>query len=226
MKISVIIPAFNEEKYIKRCLIALINQEVKANEIIVIDNNSTDQTTIIAKSLGVNVISEKNQGMIYARNCGFNYASYEIIARCDADVIVSSEWIKKIKNNFKKGSVDALSGPITYIDSPINFKTHLPSHLYLKTLKLFTNGKGFLIGPNMIITKNIWGKVKARVSLDDTKVHEDIDLSLNILRVGGKIGYDKTLVVESSARRMVHKPQSFFFEYPTRMLKTFWINRN
>jgi len=207
MKVSVVIPAFNEEKYIKRCLLSIINQE-------------------IAKSLGVTVIFEKVQGMIFARNSGFNYAVNEIVARCDADVIVTPDWIKKIKLNFSKNKIDALSGPISYIDSPLILKTSMPSQIYLKSLKLFTKGKVFLIGPNMIITKNIWEKVKLNVSLDDSSVHEDIDLSLNIIKAGGIIGYDRSLVVESSARRIVSNPQSFFGEYSARLLKTFWLNRN
>ena len=223
MKISIVIPAFNEEKYIGSCLKSINNQEVKADEIIVVDNNSTDNTPKVAKHFRVKVIKEDMQGLIFARNKGFNSARYEIIARCDADVTVPSNWVKRIKYNFETQKIDALSGPILYCDSII--KSTLPSRIYSESLKLLLNGNRVLFGPNMAITKTIWKTVNPLVNLNDSLVHEDIDLSINILRVKGKIKYDPLLIVKTSARRIKEKPMSFFVEYPTRLLKTFRVNR-
>lgn len=225
MKISIIIPTFNEEKYIEKCLKSIISQTISANEIIVIDNNSTDKTKIISDKLKVNVIKERKQGMIHARNKGFNAAKHEIIARCDADCIVPKDWVEKILKNFANGGIDALSGPVVYHDSFLKSASIHPSHLYLESLRLFSKGNRYLVGPNMAITKNIWDKVKNFVNLDDSKVHEDIDLSLKIVKVGGKIGYDNTLIVKSSSRRILKRPESFFLEYPARFVKTFLINK-
>ena len=94
------IPAYNEGKYIKRALKSVINQQIEADEIIVVDNNSTDRTSEIAKKLGVKVIRERKQGMTPARDRGFNEAKYDIIARIDADVAVPPDWIKKIEKEF------------------------------------------------------------------------------------------------------------------------------
>ena len=57
--ISVIIPVFNEEKFLPRCLESLKNQKFKYFEIIVVDNNSTDKTAEIAKKFNVILVSEK-----------------------------------------------------------------------------------------------------------------------------------------------------------------------
>lgn len=225
MKVSVIIPAYNEEKFIGKCLKSLLSQEVLADEIIVIDNNCSDKTCLIAKELGVITIKETKQGMIHARNCGFNMAKNEIIARCDADTILPKNWIKTIIKNFENKKIDALSGPIIYHDSFLKSASIHPSHLYLESLKLFSHGNRYLVGPNMVITKKIWQKVKNKVNLDKTNVLEDIDLSLNITRIGGKIGYDNKLVVKSSSRRIINRPDSFFIEYPARMVKTFLVNK-
>ncbi len=225
MKVSVIIPAFNEEEFIGRCLGALIGQIEPADEIIVIDNNSSDNTSKICRRFDIKVVKEKTQGMIYARNRGFNEAKNNIIARVDADVIVPFNWIKLIKENFKKKEIDALSGPVRYADSALIVNTPIPSKVYLESLRIINKGKRFLQGPNMVITKIIWTKVKDKVTLDDNKVHEDLDLSLKILSVGGEIGYDPNLIVSSSARRIINKPKSFFIEYPTRVVKTFLENR-
>jgi len=75
------------------------------------------------------------------------------------------------------------------------------------------------MGPNMIITKEIWQKVKDKVCLDNKKVHEDIDLAIHILKTGGKIKRDDSLIVKASGRRIKTNPFSFFIEYPLRCLK-------
>ena len=221
------IPAFNEENFIKKSLLSVINQEIDADEIIVVDNNSTDKTAEIVQRLGVRVVSEKKQGMTPARNAGFNACKYDIIARIDADVVVPTYWIKTIKKNFGSKRIDALTGPIILSDSKskIISKTTLPSHLYLESLRILSKGKRYLQGPNMSLTCDIWSKVKDIVNLDDSKVHEDIDLSLKITRSQGIIGYDKELIVFGSARRITKHPESFFIEYPVRMFKTFLADK-
>jgi glycosyltransferase involved in cell wall biosynthesis len=223
MKVSVIIPAYNEEVFIGKCLESIVNQEELPGEIIVVDNNSTDNTARIAGRMGVKVVKEKNQGLIFARNKGFDSARYEIIARCDADVIVPTDWVKRIKYNFETQNIDALSGPVLFYDSII--KSPLPVQIYSESLKLLLRGNRALLGPNMAVSKRIWKIVKPLVSLNDSLVHEDIDLSINILRAKGKIEYDASLIVKTSARRIKKRPVSFFVEYPTRLLKTFWVNR-
>lgn len=225
MKISVIIPAYNEEKYIAKTLESLMKQSVIPDEIIVVDNNSKDKTASIAKEFGAKVVSEKKQGMIHARNKGFDSAKYELIARCDSDVILPPNWIKKILKNFETRDIDALSGPVIYYDSFLRHTGSMPSRIYLKGLSLITSGRKYLVGPNMILTQKIWKKTKPEVTLTDSRVHEDVDLSLSILRVGGVIGHDKTLVVKTSSRRMGSSPNSFFLEYPMRMIKTFQYNK-
>lgn len=227
MKVSVIIPAFNEEDCIGRCLTGVLNQTVPADEIIVVDNNCTDKTAAIAGKFGVKIISEKIQGMTPARNRGFNSSKYDIVARIDADVVVPSDWISRIKKNFVKKGVDALTGPVILSDSRSKLiaKSPLPAHIYIESLKFLSNGKIYLMGPNMSLTRDIWLKVKNKVNLDDKKVHEDLDLSLKIIKIGGKIKYDKKLIVYGSVRRMEKHPESFFIEYPIRMIKTFRANK-
>jgi glycosyltransferase involved in cell wall biosynthesis len=226
MKVSVVIPAFNEEKYIGKCLKSIVNQTEPADEIIVVNNNCTDKTEAIARKFGVKIVKEKVQGMTPARNRGFNSAKYEIIARTDADSIVPKDWVKRIKYNYKIKSIDALTGPIFFNDSKLfKSKSTVPSHIAWKSFKFISNGRKYLIGPNMVLTKRIWNKVKNIVNLDDKKVHEDMDLSLKIAKVHGRIGYDRALVVGISARRLKKHPESFFLEYPVRIVKTLLANK-
>jgi glycosyltransferase involved in cell wall biosynthesis len=225
MKVSVIIPAYNEEKYIKKCLRSILKQTVKADEIIVVDNNCCDKTATIAKKHGAKVVKERVQGMTPARNRGFNAAKYDILARIDADAIAPPDWIEKIVKNFESKNIDALSGPVVYYDFPMIPKSANFSKIAFKSLGLVSRGRKYLTGANMALTKKIWEKVKDKVNMDDKKVHEDIDLSLKIFKAGGIIGFDNRLVVQFSARRLVKNPSSFFLEYPIRTVRTFIANR-
>jgi glycosyltransferase involved in cell wall biosynthesis len=219
MKISLVIPVYNEEKYITHCLDTVAKQIIPPDEVLIIDNNCTDNTVSLAQQYPfVTIITEKTQGMIAARNAGFNAASGDIIARCDADTRLPHTWMKRILSNFSKKKIDALTGPISYYDAPL--KNTLLARAYLEMMKPIHRGGETLIGPNMIITKQIWNKVKNIVCLNDKLVHEDIDLAYHIQEVGGKIKRDNKLVVGTSSRRMKKNPYSFFSEYPHRFMKT------
>lgn len=221
--ISVIIPAYNEEKFIERSLESLKEQTLQPSEILVVDNNSTDDTARIAKQYKVRVVKEKRQGMIHARNCGFDSAKSSIVARCDADTILPKDWLERIRDDFQQHRIDAVSGPIMYYDLP--FPSPIPSRIYMQVVKFLSYGKDIMIGPNMAITKKMWNKIREKVSLDDSQVHEDVDLALHIGQAGGKILVDNSLVVQTSARRIKSNPASFCIEYPVRLIKTFQNNQ-
>lgn len=221
MKISLIIPVYNEEKYIASCLNSITKQKIKPDEVIVVNNNSTDNTlSIVSKFPFVRVVHEAKQGMIPARNAGFNAAQYEIIARCDADTRLPPNWIARIHRNFSLTGIDALTGLIQFYDAPGPIKTSLLARAALDVMKVIHRGKETLVGPNMIISKTIWNKVKDTVCLDDKLVHEDIDLAYHIQAVGGVIKRDNRLIVGASIRRAKKNPYSFFSEYPRRFIKT------
>jgi glycosyltransferase involved in cell wall biosynthesis len=225
-KVSVVIPVYNEEKYIGPCLDSLEKQIEKPDEIIIVDDNCTDKTTSIVKkykkSLPIKIVNEKKLGIVFARNKGFNEAKGDILARCDADSILSSNWIKKIKENFSKNKIDGLTGPIIFYD--FFSKTSFFSKIYLLLMKILQNGET-LMGPNMAISKNIWQKIKKEVCFNEKNIHEDIDLSLHILKNKGKIVYDWDLLVYSSARRITKTPWIFFINYPWRLIKNLFSHR-
>lgn len=183
-----------------------------------VDNNSTDDTSKIAKKYKVRVIFEPKQGISFARNAGFDAAKYDIILRCDADTRIPQDWVKKVKADFEKWKVDAVAGIATLFDNPL--KTNISTKKYMDIMKIILNGQETLLGPNMAVTKKIWQKVRDEVCMDNDEVHEDIDLGIHILRVGGKIKRDNHLTVEVSARRWLSNPRSGFIEYPTRIFKT------
>lgn len=218
MKVSVIIPAYNEEAYIEDCLMTVLNQDEKADEIIVVNNNSSDKTKEIASDMGVKVVDETQQGMIPTRNRGFNEAAFEIIARTDADTKVDISWIKNIKDFFRKNpEFSAVSGAAYYEGLPEYINQPLYNQ-YIGALNIIL-GYYPLVGPNMALKKTMWDKIKDKTCTDDRKVHEDIDLSIHINQEAGLIAYDSSIKVFSSTRRLKQNPRSFFLEYPYRVRK-------
>jgi len=220
MKVSVVIPAYNEEKRIANCLNFVVNQEEKADEIILVDNNCTDKTVEIAKKYGVRVITETTQGMIPARNKGFNSAQYDIIARTDADTHVPKNWIKIIKDNFEKdNALVGLSGTASFYDFPISDKLQ-QSQWQNKVIFALIKSQikhATLYGPNMAIKKSAWEKIKNEVCLDDKSVHEDTDLAIHLGKYG-EIKIDPRLVVDTSFRRF--KKLYTYFDYPRKLVIT------
>lgn len=216
MKITVIIPAYNEEKMIETCIKHVLDQTERAHEILVIDNNSTDSTAKLIKKYPVTYILEKEQGIIPARNRGFNEAKGDIIARTDADTRVPKDWIAKIKKDFKENDILAVTGPVTFYDLPVN--SPLLSNIFTYELKFLFN-QFLLFGPNFAIKKSLWDNIKEKVCLNAKKVHEDFDLALHVPEPQQNVFFDPHLVVPISARRIKSHPESFFGEYLMRTIR-------
>lgn len=218
MKVSVVIPALNEEKNIGKCLESLKNQKEKPYEIIVVDNSCKDKTAQIAKSFGVKVIKEKKLGISYARNAGFNAAKGDIIARIDADTVAPTDWILNIKKDLKDKRVGAVFGPAYYLNFPYLFQiSHLPSVYFFKIFRAYLK-KHLLFGLNMAIRKSLWNKVKKDLCMDNKKVHEDFDLAIHLWTYTTNILFDKNLRVKTSARKW--KSAYSDIEYTRRLIRT------
>jgi len=217
MRTSIVIAAYNEEKYIDACIKGLLNQTIPADEIIIVNNNSKDKTEDIIKKYPVTLINEKVQGIIPARNTGLDLAKYELILRTDADTIVPSDWVERMSTFFETNQCDAAVGLISYIGSLPQVNQQIFTNCLEGIKKLI--GTYPLIGPNMALTNDIWKKIRNNVCSDGKKVHEDIDLAMHINEIGGVIMYDKTNCTITSKRRILYQPHSFFLEYPHRLLK-------
>ena len=215
MSVSIVLPVYNEEKYIRACLQSLTNQTKPADQIFVVDNNSTDNSVSIAREFPVTILHEKKQGMTPTRNRGFNVVQSNIIARTDADTIVPKNWVEQIQNFMLQNDCDGLLGATYYERSPAAINAKIFSS-YAASLKVLF-GTYPLVGQNMAITRRIWLNVRDTICEDDRLVHEDIDLSIHIHKIGGTICFDRANIVRTSTRRLVQKPQSFFLEYPHRL---------
>lgn len=207
-----IIPAFNEEKYLSQCLTSLKNQSYSPLEIIVVDNNSTDQTAEIAKKFGAKVVFEKKQGTAYARDKGFQITRGEIIARTDADTILPSDWLLKIIKNFERNpAIIGVTGSIRFYDlpSPLNFISQYCFILCLYIFRIVTGHHHFM-GPTCAIKRRVLTKISP--FSDNPYCQEDMDLACHIA-AQGKIIFDPVLIVNTSSRRLKKKPLGTVIKY-------------
>ena len=219
MTVSVVIPAYNEQNSIGLCLDSLMNQEQKPDEIIVVNNNSADRTAeIVKKYTGVSLYLQKLKGTIPTRNYGFEVARGDIVARCDADTIVPKNWIKDIVLDFEKDkSIVAVSTPVLFYDIKWANQLLLLYYLYMFIPRIFM-GHYPVVGPSMAVLRSAWEKIDQDLCTDPKKVHEDIDISFHIMKLG-KVYHDPKIIAHTSGRRMEHHPLTFFGEYALRFFK-------
>lgn len=114
MKIAAVVPVYNSEKWIRECINSLINQTVSYDEIIIVDDGSTDSSGEICdeyKSLNnVLVIHTPNRGLSAARNLGLNSSTSEYIMFIDSDDFISLNTVEVIKNTINDEDIYFFDG--------------------------------------------------------------------------------------------------------------------
>lgn len=220
LTLSLVIPAFNEEHHLKDCLDSIAKQTVMPNEVLVIDNNSTDNTVKIAESYPfVTVLHEEQQGVINVRNKGFNTAKGDIIGRTDADNLLKENWVERVLELFSDETIAAATGPMFFYDMPLKEDNTFAEHLFKGSLYKYDKNFPFLAGNNMAIRKSAWDTVKEHTCRNNT-IHEDIDLAIHLSRGGHNIVYDADVIAGTSARRYDDPPLKFL-NYMKMMTRTF-----
>lgn len=120
LKISIIIPAFNEEVHLRSCLSSLRDTDYPKEdiEIIVVDNGSSDRTRAVARDYGVKVLRNDTMNVSGLRNLGVSESSGEIIGFIDADCIVSKNWLENTSKYFDDCSIVAWGSPPVIPEDP------------------------------------------------------------------------------------------------------------
>lgn len=200
--LSIVIPVYNEERHIKACLDAVAAQTVKPLEVLVVDNNCTDETVQIARRYPfVKILHERRQGRGSARTTGFNAAKGNIIGRIDADSIIMPSWAERVLKDFQDNETAAVTGLGRACTLPRihRFHTTLWSRVYFWYVHSYF-GAMTTWGANMAVRRTVWQQVKDEVCLDDDIVHEDQDVSLLIAGRGGKIIQDNDLLITTDGQ--------------------------
>jgi glycosyltransferase involved in cell wall biosynthesis len=125
MRLSFVVPAYNEEAYLPACLDAILAQTRDLSaadiEVIVVNNASTDRTREVALAYpGVTVVDEPRKGLTFARQAGFAASTGDLIANVDSDSRLTPGWVAQVLSTFAETTshkpLVALSGPVVYYD--------------------------------------------------------------------------------------------------------------
>lgn len=202
-KISVVIPAYNEEESIAETLESLQKQNYQGKyEVIVVDNTSIDNTAKIAKKYGAKVFYEARKGESYAKQLGFEKASGEFIATTDADTILPSDWLKQMAQKLiQEKDLVAIGGWFKIKEGRLiprlilNYLSPTATILYRSIF-----GKEILYDPNFMVKRKALLAVGGYRNLDS--MHEDLVFANKLANIG-KVKFfsnSKWAVVTSSRR--------------------------
>lgn len=203
MTISVMIPAYNEEKYIGNCLKSILaNKSDNVKEIIVVNNASTDKTAEVAGGFpGVRVVYEANKGLTKARQRGLMEATGDLLACLDADNLVPKDWFETINREFSSDpNLTGLSGPYIYYDTP-SWQQWAIKWLYYNMLArviyVFTN---YVASGGNLVAKR---EALLKIGGFDTNIAfygEDTDTARRLHKVG-KFKFSFSFFMPTSGRR-------------------------
>ena len=200
-KISVIIPALNEEKYIKNVIGGLKKQAFMDFETIVVDGGSSDRTVEIARLSGCKVVTERRKGIGRARNSGARAALGSIIFFTNADTRASPGLLRTYYGLFSDGKVVAATGPLVPLEKTTRFIRfgYRFASVFLAKLS-FAMHKPAISGSNFAIRRSAF---RACGGFDESlATYEDLDLA-HRLGKRGKVVYVDDAVVATSSRRIV-----------------------
>ena len=200
MRFSIVVPAYNEAGYLGSSLTSLQHQDFDGSyEIIVVDNNSTDDTAAVAASYGVRVVHEAEQGVCAARQRGADVSDGEFIVSVDADTVYPPDWLSTIDAQFTGSErIVAVAGPCRY-ENPSWWAKRFPILLFGMVAGIFalTGFVGYVSATNIAIRRSAFPGYDLRL----TQGGDEFDL-LRRLRRRGKVVWDRRNIVATSARRM------------------------
>lgn len=250
--ISVIVPAYNAEKYIKRCLDTLLTQTYKQLEIIVVDDGSTDGTSFLCdeykrRDKRIIVIHKSNGGLSSARNTGIRIATGDYLFFLDSDDWLDLDYFEKCVKELETEAVDLLFTPyikeynnnsikVLLFDESRNFPTkkEVSYHVHRRLFGPFGNEKS----PEKLENFNTaWGKFYKRNIIGDSQfaswesvgTAEDLCFNIQVLfNVSSAKYYDKVFLHynktnTTSLVSVYHSEQSRITENVYEIMETFIV---
>jgi len=193
-EVSIYVPVYNGQNTIESCLNSILSQTVKPNKILVINDNSTDETAEILKKYSdkIEIINnEKNLGVSYIRNLATNYLKSKFIASIDADVELTNNWLEKLIDKATKENITLIGGKMyeKFLNNPYNF---------WRSIRLKQNwGENDILNPKFVFgcnsllnTENLENQDMYRNDHEYYKTNgEDIEFSKKILNKNKNLYY-------------------------------------
>jgi glycosyltransferase involved in cell wall biosynthesis len=195
--ITLLLPVKNGQFYIRESILNLLKTAGAADEILIIDDGSTDETPeIVNKSIQIDhrirFIRNKNPGLVNALNLGLEESSYEWVARCDVDDVYSKDRISKQKT-FVDDTVSAIFSDYKFISSDAVNLGNMPSAVFSQAVSVSLSKSQRTAHPSVMYRKAAV-KSAGGYKSDDFPV-EDLSLWLRMSREGKLISVPDVLLM-------------------------------
>lgn len=181
--ISVVIPVKDDADELRRCLRALHLQTRAADEVVVVDNGSSDASARVAQDAGARVIRCERPGIPAASSAGYDAATGDLILRLDADCIPAQTWVETMAAGFAgRPDVSVFTGGARFVDGPLALRTWLAA-VYLgayAAVTVPTLGHLPLFGSNLAFRRAAWQSIRTHVHRQDAELHDDLDLAFHL----------------------------------------------
>ncbi|MDO9397782.1 MAG: glycosyltransferase family 2 protein [Herbiconiux sp.] len=201
-RVSVVIPVKDDADRLAVCLAALARQTEQPFEVVVVDNDSADDSASVARARGARVVFEGRPGIPAASSAGYDAATGDVIARLDADSIAPPHWLGSVRRAFDDSpELGCLTGGATFSGGPAPLR-RIGAALYLGAYYLALApalGHVPVFGSNFAMRRSVWQAIGPHVHRDDTELHDDLDLSFH-LRPPVRVRYAGGLAVRISHR--------------------------
>ncbi|HYS25080.1 MAG TPA: glycosyltransferase family A protein [Vicinamibacterales bacterium] len=209
LKISVIVCAHNEARYLRPCLHSVLAQSRVPDQLLVVNNASTDETALVASQVAdVRLVDEPRKGLVVARETGRRRATGDVLIYADADCRAPLTWIERIERRFARDpALVALSGPYRYYDWDWSGRALIRAYDFtlapatqLLVKHLLRVGTIFY-GGNFAVRR----EALERIGGFDTSIEfhgEDTNLGRRLCAVG-KVGLFHDCYLYTSARRYI-----------------------
>jgi len=186
--VSVVIPAYNEEKNIGRTIKSVLDQDYKGKiEIIVVDDGSTDSTSKVASSFrGVKVYRKKNGGKASALNYGIRRSRYNLVLALDSDCVIEKSFLRKSVNALKDDVMAVV--PSIEVFRPKNFLEKIQAVEY-KLMNFFrkvlSSTDCLSVAPAAVLYRKEF--FKKHGLFDESSLTEDFEIGLRIVSKGFRV---------------------------------------
>jgi glycosyltransferase involved in cell wall biosynthesis len=203
VRVSVVIPVRDDARHLELCLRSLARQTVPADEVVVVDNGSSDDSVEVALAAGARVLHQPVVGIAAAASTGYDAALGELIGRCDADSVLPRTWVQELVRTFdEQPEAVAVSTGARFYDAPVGLQ-RLLSLSYVGAYHVLV-GAGLahwpLFGSTMMMRSSAWRAVRDEVHRRDAGLHDDMDLAVHLGDArGGRQWLRSTRAVRSFA---------------------------
>jgi cellulose synthase/poly-beta-1,6-N-acetylglucosamine synthase-like glycosyltransferase len=208
--VTVLVPAFNEGRVIARTITSILQTGYERVEVLVIDDGSTDDTSevvqgMIATDPRVRLLRKVNGGKAHAANAGLQVATGEIVVAVDADTLIMPGSIERLVAHFADESVTAACGNVE-VGNVHSWLTRFQAIEYITSQNF--DRRAFAVLNSVSVVPGALGAWRRKAVLDvggyssDT-LTEDTDLTLTVLRAGGRIVYEPRAIGRTEAPETV-----------------------